>query len=80
MLYLNFEDDRLLRIRTSELDLVLRAHEELYPEFALQKKYLFFDEVQNAPPLWSHLPATSWRLHGGSGRLCTRSARALRKN
>jgi len=49
MLYLNFEDDRLMPIRTSELDLILRAHEELYPEFAGQRKYLFFDEVQNVP-------------------------------
>jgi predicted AAA+ superfamily ATPase len=49
LLYLNFEDDRLLPIHAGELDLILRAHEELYPEVAGQKKYLFFDEVQNVP-------------------------------
>lgn len=49
MIYLNFEDDRLLPIRPRELDLILRAHDELYPEFAGQRRYLFFDEVQNAP-------------------------------
>lgn len=49
IIYLNFEDDRLLPIRTRELDLILRAHEELYPDFAREKKYLFFDEVQGAP-------------------------------
>lgn len=49
ILYLNFEDDRLLPIRTAELDLILRAHEELYPEVAGRKKYLFFDEVQDVP-------------------------------
>ena len=49
MLYLNFEDDRLLPIQTGELDLILRAHEELYPDVAGQKKYVFFDEVQNTP-------------------------------
>src|SRR2546426_7302745 len=49
MLYLNFEDDRLEPIQAGELDLILRAHEELHPEVAGQKKYLFFDEVQNAP-------------------------------
>jgi len=49
MLYLNFEDDRLLPIQTGELDLILRAHEELHPETAGKKKYLFFDEVQNVP-------------------------------
>ena len=49
MVFLNFEDDRLLPIKPNEFDLILRAHEELYPEFAGQKKYIFFDEVQNAP-------------------------------
>jgi predicted AAA+ superfamily ATPase len=49
IVYLNFEDDRLLPIKTRELDLILQAHAELYPEFATRKKYIFFDEVQNAP-------------------------------
>ncbi|MBM3881469.1 MAG: ATP-binding protein [Verrucomicrobia bacterium] len=49
LLYLNFEDDRLLPIHAGELDLILRAHEELYPEVAGQRKYVFFDEVQNVP-------------------------------
>jgi uncharacterized protein len=49
MLYLNFEDDRLLPIKSRELDLITQAHAELYAEFAQRKKYIFFDEVQNAP-------------------------------
>ena len=32
LIYLNFEDDRLLPIEVRELDLILRAHDELYPE------------------------------------------------
>lgn len=59
MVYLNFEDDRLLPVKTRELDLILRAHDELYPEIAGQKKYLFFDEVQNAPRWETYLR----RLH-----------------
>jgi predicted AAA+ superfamily ATPase len=49
MMYLNFEDDRLLPIKPRELDLILPAHAELYPELAEKKKYIFFDEIQNAP-------------------------------
>lgn len=49
ILYLNFEDDRLLPVQSRELDLILQAHAELYPEFADKKKYIFFDEIQNAP-------------------------------
>ena len=49
MIYLNFEDDRLLPIKSRELDRILQAHAELYPEFATRKKYIFFDEVQIVP-------------------------------
>lgn len=49
MIYLNFEDDRLFPIEPEELDLILRAHEELYPDVSGKTRYLFFDEVQNAP-------------------------------
>ncbi|MCX6538590.1 MAG: ATP-binding protein [Acidobacteria bacterium] len=59
MVYLNFEDDRLLPIQVRELDLILRAHEELYPEVSGQRKYLFFDEVQNVPSWETYLR----RLH-----------------
>ena len=49
MIFLNFEDDRLMPIKSRELDLIVGAHAELYPEFAGRKKYFFFDEIQNAP-------------------------------
>ena len=47
LIYLNFEDDRLQPVRAEELDLVLRAHRELFPETIGQRGYLFLDEVQN---------------------------------
>ena len=59
MLYLSFEDDRLIPIQAGELSLILRAHEELYPEVSGQRKYIFFDEVQNAPSWETYLR----RLH-----------------
>lgn len=49
MIFLNFEDDRLMPLKSRELDMILPAHFELYPEMAERKKYIFFDEVQNAP-------------------------------
>ena len=59
LLYLNFEDDRLMPIQTGELDLILRAHNELYHEVAGREKYVFFDEVQNVPSWATYLR----RLH-----------------
>ena len=45
ILYVNFEDERL-RLRTEDLDLILQAYRELYPELDLSQCYFFFDEVQ----------------------------------
>ncbi len=46
VLYLNFEDERL-DLKTGELDLILQAYRELYPDLNLKECYLFFDEIQN---------------------------------
>ena len=45
-LYINFEDERL-DLSQQDLDLILQAYRELYPEIDLEKTYFFFDEVQN---------------------------------
>ena len=46
ILYLNFEDERL-QLKASDLDLVLQAYQELYPETKWMECYFFFDEIQN---------------------------------
>jgi len=46
ILYINFEDERL-ELKSDELDLILQAYRELYPDFNLIECYFFFDEVQN---------------------------------
>ena len=46
ILYVNFEDERL-ELKTEELDLLLQAWQELYPEVLLNGCYFFFDEIQN---------------------------------
>lgn len=45
ILYLNFEDERL-RLGTKDLDLILQAYRELYPDLDLSQCYFFFDEIQ----------------------------------
>ncbi|MFZ3116567.1 MAG: ATP-binding protein [Syntrophales bacterium] len=46
ILYVNFEDERL-DLKTEELDMLLQAYRELYPDRDLEKCYFFFDEIQN---------------------------------
>jgi len=53
IIYINFEDERLLPIKKEELDLILEAYYELYPENKGKKIYIFFDEIQ-AVPYWEY--------------------------
>ncbi|MBI5307122.1 MAG: ATP-binding protein [Planctomycetes bacterium] len=46
ILYVNFEDERI-DLKLNELDLILKAYAELYPDTKTRDCYLFFDEIQN---------------------------------
>ena len=46
ILYINFEDERI-NIKKEQLDLILEAYQELYPNLNLAECYFFFDEIQN---------------------------------
>jgi len=48
ILYFNFEDERV-QFEANQLDLLLQAWRELYPDRTLEHAWFFFDEVQAAP-------------------------------
>lgn len=85
ILYINFEDERLLPISGESLDLLLRTYYSLYPETIKKKKYFFLDEVQNVEG-WEKFArriAEQENVHvvvtGSSSRLLSREiATALR--
>ena len=47
--YMNFEDERLLPISSSDLSVILNLYYEMFPAHKTQKVYMFFDEIQNVP-------------------------------
>ncbi len=47
IIYINFEDERLIDLKVSDLDSILQAYRELYPENDLSEAYIFLDEIQN---------------------------------
>jgi len=49
ILYLNFEDERLLPISGRDLDVLLQVYQGLYPQVVGGGGYLFLDEIQNVP-------------------------------
>ena len=59
VLYINFEDDRLLPINEQKLAKLVDAFYSLYPENHDRKCYLFFDEIQNV----NNWPIVIRRLH-----------------
>ena len=46
IVFINFEDERL-SVQTKDLDMILQAYQQLYPNINLQEVYFFFDEIQN---------------------------------
>ena len=47
IVYVNFEDDRLFPLGLKDLDGLIEAYYELFPQKREEKVYFFFDEVQN---------------------------------
>lgn len=47
ILWVNFDDERLDGMNPEELDEVMQAYREMYPEIDLKTVYIFFDEIQN---------------------------------
>lgn len=47
IVYINFEDDRIFPTRLQDLESLIVAYYELYPQNLDQKVYLFLDEIQN---------------------------------
>lgn len=48
LIFLNFEDERL-DLEVQDLDLIIQAYRELYPERDIADCTFFFDEIQNVP-------------------------------
>jgi len=47
IVYISFEDDRILPLSFKDLNELLEAYFELYPENKKKEVYFFFDEIQN---------------------------------
>jgi len=49
IVYMDFEDDRLLPLTLDDMRTMMDVYYEIYPENKSKKVYLFLDEVQNVP-------------------------------
>lgn len=46
ILYIGFDDERLISLKAENLDIILQSYREMYPEQSLKNVYMFFDEIQ----------------------------------
>jgi len=47
IIYINFDDPRLLPFSAKDMELILEAYQELHPEYREETNYIFLDEIQN---------------------------------
>ncbi|MDE5971320.1 MAG: ATP-binding protein [Muribaculaceae bacterium] len=45
-LWVSFDDERLVRMDSTELDKIIEAYREMYPDIEISSVYMFFDEIQ----------------------------------
>lgn len=45
-LWVGFDDERLVKMNSDELDLIIESYREMYPDMDMSTVYLFFDEIQ----------------------------------
>ena len=46
ILWVSFDDERLVRMKAEDLDQIIEAYRELYPDIEMSSVYMFFDEIQ----------------------------------
>jgi hypothetical protein len=46
ILWVSFDDERLVHMTSDELNLIVEAYRELYPDIDMATVYMFFDEIQ----------------------------------
>lgn len=46
ILWVSFDDERLIRMNSDELDQIIEAYREMFPDIEMSSVYMFFDEIQ----------------------------------
>ncbi len=79
ILWIGFDDERFAGFKSSELDLILDAYREMYPEIPLKDVWMFFDEL----PLIEGWELFALRVYKSYCRhlfICGSNAHALSKD
>ncbi len=75
LLFVNFEDERILQ-QTESMQQLILAWQELYPEKEIEDAYLFFDEIQ-VMPVWEKFIARLYENGCNNIFLCGSNSKLL---
>ncbi len=76
ILWLGFDDERLRRMSTDELDLIIQAYMQMYPEIAIKDVHMFFDEIQLVPD-WEYFVLRLYKSYCKNIYICGSNASML---
>lgn len=46
ILWISFDDERLFKMKTDDLNMIIEAYTEMFPDIPMSQVYIFFDEIQ----------------------------------
>jgi len=46
ILWVSFDDERLVHLSSDDLNLIIESYQEMYPDQNMASVYMFFDEIQ----------------------------------
>lgn len=85
ILWIGFDDERLIAMKSDELDMIIEAYRELFPDIPLASVYIFFDEIQLIENweffvmrLYKHYSKNIYISGSNAGMLSTELKSALR--
>mgnify|MGYP000652492883 FL=1 len=76
ILWLGFDDERLVNLSAEDLDTVLVSYMEMYPNIPIQEVYMFFDELQLIPK-WEYFVLRIYKTYCKNIYVCGSNATML---
>ncbi|MCM1041152.1 MAG: ATP-binding protein [Bacteroides sp.] len=76
ILWIGFDDERLKKLTSDELDSVVAAYMEMFPDTAIKDVYMFFDELQIIPD-WEYFVLRLYKSYCKNIYVCGSNATML---
>ena len=76
ILWMGFDDERLVNISTEELDSVIVSYMEMFPDTPIKDVYMFFDEIQLIPD-WEYFILRLYKTYCKNIYVCGSNATML---